>query len=581
MRLSTVADRDDARALAVLEAALDAGVDMLDTADAYALDDTDLGHNERLLARAVRPGVRVVTKGGLTRPDGAWVPDGRARHLATAARASRDRLGVDAIDLYLLHAVDPRTPLATSVRALAKLRDDGVVRAIGLSNITPTQLDEALAITAIDAVEVELHPWKLDAIRGGLVATCEQRGIEVLAHRPLGGPSAQRRVARDPTLAAIAARLGATPHEVVLAWLRSLSPAIIPIPGATRVETARSSARAAQLVLDEDGRRELAARFLDVATAEASRRGGEIVVILGMPGSGKSVLAEDYARRGYTRLNRDEQAAARARSGRSLLELAREVDAAIAAGATRVVVDNTYPTRASRAPLVDIARRHGMAVRCIAVTTPLERAQGNAVLRMLAKHGRLLEPHELGARGEIAPNVQFRYRREYEPPRLDEGFDAIDEHRAPRGAGGTRRAIVVEADGLVWRKRPRGADIELVPDVRERLHRWRDAMLAITSWQPGATADEVSAVAVRLRELLDLPVELLACVHPAGPPICWCRKPLPGLALAFARRHDIDLARSLHVGRGPADRGFALRAGMPYVEGWLDPDAPLPLPAEP
>src|SRR5688500_17203817 len=138
MRLSTDKSRDDARSLAVLTAALDAGVELLDTADAYALDDHDIGHNERLIAKALAgrrgAGVEIVTKGGLTRPGGAWVPNARARHLEAAARASRERLGVDAIDLYLLHAIDPKVPLATSVRALARLRDDGVARAIGLSN---------------------------------------------------------------------------------------------------------------------------------------------------------------------------------------------------------------------------------------------------------------------------------------------------------------------------------------------------------------------------------------------------------------------------------------------------------------
>src|SRR5262245_60977505 len=143
MRLSTDKSRDDARALAVLTAALDAGIELLDTADAYAHHHADTGHNERLIAQATA-GRRatIVTKGGLVRPDGAWVPNGRARHLDAAARASRDRLG--AIDLYLLHAVDPKVPLATSVRALAKLRDQGVVRAIGLSNIGLHQLEQAL-----------------------------------------------------------------------------------------------------------------------------------------------------------------------------------------------------------------------------------------------------------------------------------------------------------------------------------------------------------------------------------------------------------------------------------------------------
>jgi aryl-alcohol dehydrogenase-like predicted oxidoreductase len=575
MRLSTDAGRDDDRALRVLGAAIEAGVTLLDTADAYALDDADAGHNERLVARAVAESgkaVEIVTKGGLVRPDGAWVPNGRAKHLVAAARASRERLG--AIDLYLLHVVDPRTPLATSLRALVKLRDDGVVRAIGLSNITPTQLEEALAMTRIDAVEVELHPWKLDAIRGGLVALCEQHGIRVLAHRPLGGPPGAKRVARDPVCAATAQRLHAMPHDVVIAWLRSLSPQIIPIPGATRIETALGAVRGAQLVLDEAARTELAAHFLDARSAPATAaREGEIVVILGMQGSGKSMLAETYAARGYARRNRDER-------GGTLAELARAVDAEIAGGANRVVVDNTYPSRASRAQLVTIAKRHGLAIRCIAVTTPLEHAQANAVARMLERHGRLLEPAELTARGEIAPNVQFKFRREYEPPRIEEGFAAIEEYRPTRTTSGAR-GLIVELDDLVWRRRPRTPDeIELLP---HSLQAWR-VPIAGTTWQPGASRDAIAALAERLRTLLDLPIALLACTHPAGPPICWCRKPLPGLALAFARERGLDLAQTLHLGRGPADRGFALRAGMPYAditEGWPSPDAPLPLPADP
>src|SRR5688500_14115168 len=189
MRLSTARDRDDARSLSVIVAAIAAGVQLFDTADAYALDDREVGHNELLLAHALAGRhAFVVTKGGFVRPGGAWVPDGRARHLAAAARASRDRLGVDAIDLYLLHAVDPQVPLATSVRALATLRDQGVARAIGLSNIGLHQLEQALAVAPIDAVQIELGPWHLDAVRSGLVAACKQRGIAVLAHRPLGGP---------------------------------------------------------------------------------------------------------------------------------------------------------------------------------------------------------------------------------------------------------------------------------------------------------------------------------------------------------------------------------------------------------
>src|SRR5687768_16790308 len=138
MRLSTAPDRDDDRAIAVIRTALDAGATLLDTADAYALHESDIGHNERLIARALdgwtgdRTRITVATKGGMRRPNGAWVPDGRAKRLRDACDASRRALGVDTIDLYQLHAVDPKTPLETSVRALARLRDDGKIRDVGL-----------------------------------------------------------------------------------------------------------------------------------------------------------------------------------------------------------------------------------------------------------------------------------------------------------------------------------------------------------------------------------------------------------------------------------------------------------------
>ncbi|MGH2899733.1 MAG: aldo/keto reductase, partial [Solirubrobacteraceae bacterium] len=265
MRLSTDAARDPARGRAVIAAAIAGGIELLNTADAYALDDRDTGHNERLIAATFSElgrRVEVATKGGIERPRGAWVPNGRASHLAAAARASRDRLGVEALDLYLLHTVDPKTTLTTSVRALAKLRDDGIARAIGLSNVGLIQLEAALAITPLDAIEIELSPWKLDALRGGLVTACTERGIRVLAYRPLGGPAGVRRVRSDAALRSIGKRLGATPAEVVLAWLCTLSPKIIPLPGATQIESAVSAARAQALVLDDEARETLAERFL-------------------------------------------------------------------------------------------------------------------------------------------------------------------------------------------------------------------------------------------------------------------------------------------------------------------------------
>ncbi len=557
MRLSTERDRDDDRGLAVIASALDAGIELLDTADVYAHDDADLGHNERLIARLARPAT-IVTKGGLTRPDGAWVPDGRARHLAAAARASRERLGRP-IDLYLLHVVDPRVELATSARALAKLRADGVVRAVGLSNVNLAQLEAALAITEIAAVEVELSPWKLDALRGGLVAACVAHGIRVLAHRPLGGPAGARRLARDPIVRAIAERHAATACEVALAWLASLAPVIVPLPGATTVATARSIGRAADLALDDDARAELARRFVAIGDGPVGAGGADVVAIAGMPGSGKSTLAAARVACGAVRLNRDER-------GGTLRGIAEALDRALAEGARHVVLDNTYATRASRAEVIEVAHRHGATARCLVMQTSLEDAQRNAAARMLAQHGRLLEPDEIRADPTaIGPSALFRFRRGYEPPRADEGWDAIEDIAFVRATTGTHAGTIVELDRLVWIGRPRVASgVRLAEGARDRLA--ARPHVAGTTWLPGLDRAGVDAVVARLRELLGFALPVAACTHLPGPPVCWCRKPLPGLGLVLARDADLDLARSTHLGRGPADAGFAARLGMRFEE---------------
>src|SRR5688572_17518200 len=248
MRLSTVAPRDPERAIAVIHAALDAGATLLDTADAYCLDDTETGHNERLIAAALRgwsgdrSRIEVATKGGMVRPNGEWVPDGRARHLRAACEASLRALEVDAIDLYQLHVVDPRTRLETSVRALAALQREGKIRQVGLSNVNVSQIEAARRIVDIAAVQVSVSVLDDENLRNGVVRHCCDRGIRLIAYRPLGGRRTER-LTRDPVLSEIAARHGATAQEIALRWLLDLHPLVMPIPGATRVVTAQSIAR--------------------------------------------------------------------------------------------------------------------------------------------------------------------------------------------------------------------------------------------------------------------------------------------------------------------------------------------------
>jgi aryl-alcohol dehydrogenase-like predicted oxidoreductase/predicted kinase len=593
MRLSTAPDRDEARALAVIHLALDAGVTLLDTADVYAHDERDIGHNERLIARALatwsgdRARVVVATKGGLTRPGGAWVADGRARHLAAACEASCRALDCVRLPLYQLHVVDSRTPLATSVRALDRLRRAGLVERIGLSNVTVGQLTEARRMTAIDTVQVEVSALYDGNLLSGVVEYCVAHDIPVLAHRPLGGPEKRRRLDADPALCEVARRHDATSAEVALAWVADLSPLVIPLPGPTRIETMASIRRAAAMVLTDADRelldrrspavRALRSRAGATPAARPARRDGEVVLVMGLPAAGKSTVARALVAEGYTRLNRDE-------AGGTLRTLVPAFDRLVASGTTRIVLDNTYVSRQARRPVIEAAAAQGLPVRVIWLTTSVEDAQVNAVGRMLARYGRLLDVSEMRQAAKrdpsvFGPLVQFRYQRALEPPDAAEGFARVEARpfvRVPH-ADHRDRGMLVWLDDLVWSsgagyRAPRGADdIVLVESSAAALRRASDEgwHLVGLSWLPEIADDVITreateAAIVRLQTLLGVPIDVAYCPHRAGPPECWCRKPLPGLGVVMLDRHRLDPHRSVYVGSGPQDAGYARRLGVSF-----------------
>jgi aryl-alcohol dehydrogenase-like predicted oxidoreductase/predicted kinase len=577
MRLSTEPDRDEVRATAVLHAALDAGIEFFDTADAYCRDEAERGHNERLIARALatwsgdRSHVRVGTKGGLTRPGGRWVPDGRARHLREACERSLEALGVDRLDLYQLHTPDPRTPLTTSIRALEQLKRDGLINGIGLCNVTVGQIEEARRVVEIDAVQVELSVWRDHHFLSGVVDYCLENRIQILAYRPLGGPSRRRKTARDSTLGAIASAHDATPYEIALAWLMDLSDLITPLPGATRVETVRSCRRASHIVLTDADRAELDRQFPHAAAcrhparkpkpAAVPRADADVVIVMGLPAAGKSTLARSLVAEGYHRLNRDE-------SGGTLRGLLPALGRAIDSGATRIVLDNTYASRKSRAEVIQAAAIHGLPVRCVWLSTSIEEAQTNAVSRIVNRYGRLPSDDDFARlrRFDVAaflPSAQFRYRRELESPDLSEGFSRVDVEpfmRRRLDSDFANRAVIVACDEVADLAR-RASPLR---EFREAGYR----LLGI-SWQPEIEAgkrseDEVKAMFARECERLGLDVEVEFCPHAAGPPRCWCRKPLPGLGVVFVQRYRLDPAQCIYVGAGPHDVGFARRLGFVF-----------------
>jgi aryl-alcohol dehydrogenase-like predicted oxidoreductase len=260
MPLSTRTDRpsrDDA--VATVHAALDAGVTLIDTADAYARDESEFGHNESLVAEALASygsgagGVLVATKGGHTREGTSWGLDGSPSYLRKACEASLRRLGVEAIGLYQLHRPDPETPWEESMGGLRSLVDDGLVRMVGISNADIAQIDVARAIVgpALVSVQNQFSPgWRFSADE---LAHCQAHGLAFLPWSPFGGISAAGSLdAAAPEFAEVARELGVSVHRVTLAWHLAQADVVVPIPGASRPASIQDSAAAADLTLTAD-----------------------------------------------------------------------------------------------------------------------------------------------------------------------------------------------------------------------------------------------------------------------------------------------------------------------------------------
>lgn len=258
MPLSVKEDRPDEKtAIRVIHAALDAGVNLLDTADAYCLDDSEAGHNERIIGKALaeipgetREGLVVATKGGLVRPEGRWESDGRPEHLREACEASLKNLRLEAIPLYQFHRPDPNIPLADSLGELRNLKEEGKIRNIGLSNVTMTEIENAEKVAEIVSVQNRFSPDHRNPETDGTLAICLARNIAFLPWSPLNGMDGAKKIGDNtPEVQQIAANHEISRQTLVLAWLLSKGPNIIPIPGASREESIRDSAHAGEVRL--------------------------------------------------------------------------------------------------------------------------------------------------------------------------------------------------------------------------------------------------------------------------------------------------------------------------------------------
>jgi aryl-alcohol dehydrogenase-like predicted oxidoreductase len=486
----------------VLQAAIAGGLTHLDTADVYGPTHTDLHANEGMVAAAATEDCTVVTKVGFVRPPtGRWTPDGRAKHLRDAALQSVEVLG--RVDQLLLHFPDPKRKLGTSLRALAKLQKEGLVAGIGVCNVTLAQLREAMSLVELTSIQVPLSVHNVDAVRGGVVGAALAAGLQVQAHSPFGGPKGHKKVGRDVTLKSIATELGCSPYAVALAALADVG--VVPLAGPTRMETLEATLQAQTLDLAAH-RPQLHAAFpaLSILTnpdrRPAQPNGQEVVVFVGMPGSGKSTAAQELVDAGYERLNRDER-------GGTLKKLLPPLKAALAEGKS-VVLDNTYASRARRNELVELAWQAGGTARCVHFVTDRHDCQINAMWRMLERYGRL--EGDKGDPQAFGPMALGRWQRGFEVPELNEGFESIDERAFVRRPWHGEGAILLDANA---------------PD------------------QPG----------IRLGE----------CPHGGGIPRCWCRPPLPGLLLVALHEHTLDPTKCRLVTDNPKLRQAATRLGIP------------------
>ena len=257
MPMSIEGRPDEARSVATIHAALEAGVTLIDTADAYHLEAGEVGHNEELVARALRSwggdtsGVIVATKGGHLRPgDGSWTQNGDPTYLKRAARASAQRLGVEAIGLYQFHRPDPDVPYAESVGALAELLDEGVIERAGISNASVAQIEEANEVLGGRLVSVQNQFSPAFRSSRDELDHCARNGIAFLPWSPLGGISdAAELGSRHTAFAEVAEARGVSPQQVALAWELSLAEVVLPIPGASRPRSILDSVAAADLEL--------------------------------------------------------------------------------------------------------------------------------------------------------------------------------------------------------------------------------------------------------------------------------------------------------------------------------------------
>jgi aryl-alcohol dehydrogenase-like predicted oxidoreductase len=255
MLLSITGRPPDDQALRVLDSALDSGVTLFDTADAYCLDDSELGHNERLLARGLegqRDKVTVMTTVGLRRPGGAWTVDSSPEYLVECVERSLKNQAVAALDVVMLYSADLRVPYEESVGTLFRLKEQGKVKQVGICNADLALIKRADSVGPIQVIENRWHPLAREIEKNGVIEHCSQTGKALVAYCPFGGTLGAPTLTTLGKLSDQARRRRLSPYQLVLGWMINKAPTGFVVAGARRSESIEDSAGAGAVEFDSD-----------------------------------------------------------------------------------------------------------------------------------------------------------------------------------------------------------------------------------------------------------------------------------------------------------------------------------------
>jgi len=261
MPLSLRGRPPDSTAMEVIRSFVDSGGQFIDTANVYCRNEQEVGHNENLVFRGLKDfrhgDVYIATKGGLRMSGDSWTVDGSPAWLRMSCENSLMNLNTASIFLYQLHAPDPDIDLLESVGELMRMQSEGMIQHIGISNVTRKQLRRVTEMTTVFSVQNRCNLFHREDIDQGLVAMCRENNILYIAHSPVGGHYNHANLMGNNILGRVAGKHGTTSYCIALAWLLHQGDNILPIPGASKVQSIQNSLTARDITLDEEDVNEL------------------------------------------------------------------------------------------------------------------------------------------------------------------------------------------------------------------------------------------------------------------------------------------------------------------------------------